>query len=140
MATHDVWVRPDIMVLRHRTSRARTDFQPFREQRRPTSISGALIPPYLDRKAELAMSTYLVAYPGPFEPDPCITQDRDSAIFPARLSTLVVVIIVMAWTVLVAAGASPAVATAGLGGAASLGLQVAARLMWRRTRGGDRRG
>jgi len=86
------------------------------------------------------MSTYLVAYPGPFEPDPCITQDRDSAIFPARLSTLVVVIIVMAWTVLVAAGASPAVATAGLGGAASLGLQVAARLMWRRTRGGDRRG
>lgn len=73
------------------------------------------------------MSITALAAPGPFEPEPCVTQGGA----PARSSNataVLVVIIIAVWAGLVAAGVSPAVATAGLGGAAGLGLRVTSRL------------
>lgn len=79
------------------------------------------------------MSTCVLAAPGPFEPEACVTQGGASA-RSLVISAVVVIVVVTAWAALVAVGVPAGAATFGLGGAAGLGLRVAARLT--RSRGG----
>lgn len=81
------------------------------------------------------MSTITLAAPGPFEPEPCVTQGGAPARSSVSPSVWVVIVIIASWAGLVATGVPPEAATVGLGGAAGLGLRVAARLA-KRTRGG----
>jgi len=79
----------------------------------------------------------LLAAPAPFEPEPCVTHGQAPARSSAVPATVLVIIIVAAWTVLVAVGVPASAATTGLGAAAGLGLHIAARLA-KRAEGGRR--
>jgi hypothetical protein len=81
--------------------------------------------------------TFSLAAPGPFEPAPCVTQGGAPARSSAWPSVWVVIVFVALWAGLVVAGAPPEAAAAGLGGAAGIGLRVAARLSGRARGGSD---
>ena len=79
----------------------------------------------------------VVAVPGPFEPEPCVTHGRAPANPAASPPFWIVIVVIASWATLAALGISPQAAAIGLGAAAGLGLRVAAHLAERDHGGRD---